>query len=278
MEANLWTDKFRPKTVNEFYIPEYLKKFLNSSIDTPHLLLYGPPGSGKTTFAKILTRNNHTLFFNASDERGIDFIRNTVKKQAQYVQKKFIVLDECENLTKDSQTCLRRILEDYNTTTFIFITNYYSKIIDPIKSRTLKLKFNFAYNQQFIENIAQQVSMDPSIIEEVYKYSDKDLRKTLNILQGIKYTNNNNNTSNLIKYYCGIIPENLMVTHNSATINTLKANNYSVIQYIKQLVMQNSDPKIAVKLGELEKLSINGCSDELIYDLINYLFYCVLII
>ena len=88
MEANLWTDKFRPKTVNEFYIPEYLKKFLNSSIDTPHLLLYGPPGSGKTTFAKILTRNNHTLFFNASDERGIDFIRNTVKKQAQYVQKK----------------------------------------------------------------------------------------------------------------------------------------------------------------------------------------------
>ena len=69
-----------------------------------------------------------------------------------------------------------------------------------------------------------------------------------------------------------------MVTHNSATINTLKANNYSVIQYIKQLVMQNSDPKIAVKLGELEKLSINGCSDELIYDLINYLFYCVLII
>lgn len=271
MEVSLWTDKFRPKTIDEFYIPEYLKKFLYSSVDTPHLLLYGPSGSGKTTFAKILTQNSHALFFNASDERGIDFIRNTVKKQAQYIQKKFIVLDECENLTKDSQTCLRRILEDYNTTTFIFITNYYSKIIDPIKSRTLKLKFHFNYNQKFIENIAQQISMDPLIVEKVYKYCDKDLRKTLNILQGIKYTNNDN-IFDLIKYYCGIIPENLITTHNLETINILKSNNYSVIQYIKQLVMQNNDPKIAVKLGELEKLSINGCSDELIYNLINYLF------
>jgi DNA polymerase III delta prime subunit len=104
---DLWTEKYRPKTIEELDCSSFLKKFLqNATVNGfPHLLLYGPPGTGKTTFASLL---NPTFELNASDDRGIEIIRNKIKKVANTVSKQVIVLDECENLTKDSQTCLRR--------------------------------------------------------------------------------------------------------------------------------------------------------------------------
>lgn len=112
MNSALWTEKYRPKTVEDLDCEPHIRKFLENSIKNgfPHLLLYGPPGTGKTTFASLL---KPTFQLNASDDRGIDTIRNKIKMLANTVSKQVIVLDECENLTRDSQTCLRR-LSKYN--------------------------------------------------------------------------------------------------------------------------------------------------------------------
>ncbi|KAM0679992.1 hypothetical protein COBT_004169, partial [Conglomerata obtusa] len=131
--STLWTEKYRPKTSETFECPSHLKTFLNTST-SQHLLLYGPPGTGKTTFAHLIASPN-TLELNASDERGISIVRTKIKNYASSIStQKTIILDECDNLTSDAQQCLRRVIEDFSgSTRFIFVTNFLSKIIGPLK-------------------------------------------------------------------------------------------------------------------------------------------------
>ncbi|ORD93795.1 RFCS2 [Enterospora canceri] len=254
-----WTETYRPINTDSFIGPVYLKNLLRSNSDIPHLLLYGPPGTGKTTFAKLISQKyESTLFLNGSDERGIDVIRNVVKKQAQYIGKKFIVLDECENLTRDSQTCLRRVLEDYNSTTFIFITNYISKIIDPIKSRTVKIKFNKVPFDEILTGI--KIDLPEQVIRRAYDNTNGDLRKMLNVLQGVKYGSVVNvNVADLIRlvdYFCAF----------DCDATDVENENISALDYIRQLIYKVEDGESAIKLGELERQCLNGCLDEAIYE------------
>lgn len=179
----LWTEKYRPKSVEDLDCSPHLKRFLQHALREgfPHLLLYGPPGTGKTTFASLL---RPTLQLNASDDRGIDTVRNLIKRVANTVARQIIVLDECENLTKDSQTCLRRILEDYPNTTFIFCTNYYSRIIDPLKSRLLKLRFSVG-ESKVVERVGKMEGVDLDY-SGLLARCNGDLRRCLNVLQGVK--------------------------------------------------------------------------------------------
>lgn len=270
---DLWTEKYRPKTIEELDCSPFLKKFLENAMKTgfPHLLLYGPPGTGKTTFATLL---KPTFELNASDDRGIETIRNKIKKVANTVAQQVILLDECENLTRDSQTCLRRILEDFPNARFIFCTNYYSKIIDPLKSRLLKLKFSLKESKA-LQTIGSREGMnkDESFYRDLFEKCNGDLRKCLNVLQGIKPLGNFD-----IDEAIGVLKDEIIASFTKITFLTYKSfikmflfEGFNFIQLISQLSSQITNLKLEDKqkselskiLAECEAKSVNGCADEI---------------
>lgn len=140
----IWVERYRPDTLEHYIGNATLKEKFAQYIadqDIPHLLFYGTAGTGKTTAAKILVKNiscDH-LFINASDERGIDVIREKIKNFAStagFAPLKVVVLDEADALTPDAQAALRNMMEVFSQQTrFILTCNYFERIIPPIVSR-----------------------------------------------------------------------------------------------------------------------------------------------
>lgn len=292
--STLWTEKYRPNSVEDLDCSEYLKKFLETAKKDgfPHLLLYGPPGTGKTTFAGLL---NPTYELNASDDRGIDTIRNKIKMVANTVSQQVILMDECENLTKDSQTCLRRILEDYPNTRFIFCTNYISKIINPLKSRLLKFKFVLK-DCTSLEKIGRKegFEFDSAFYTDLFKKCNRDLRKSLNILQAIKPINKeiksgleckNSSIQNLtVDDFIGYVPESVVSSFFQVKESAYKCfvqsflyNSYNLSQFLYQLTSVKGTDKQKAEfskiLAECESKSVSGCGDEFILEFLclNYI-------
>ncbi len=185
-----------------------------SSGNLPHLLFYGPPGTGKTSAILAVARQlfgpklfrSRILELNASDERGINVVREKIKK---FAQKKvgrgdgmegydprypcpalqIIILDEADSMTGDAQAALRRIIENYTKTTrFCILCNYLSKIIDPIVSRCMKFRFNpigaEAQEVKLKEIAAQEgVKIEPDGLTNLIRLSEGDMRKSITALQ-----------------------------------------------------------------------------------------------
>jgi len=144
IKNSIWNEKYRVTELDKFVCDDNtrldLEKYISKE-DIPHLLLAGQAGVGKTTLAKLLYTNIDCdyIFLNASDENGIDVIREKVKNFAQsasFKKIKIIVLDEADYLTKEAQAALRNVIEAYSKTTrFILTCNFLEKIIEPIQSR-----------------------------------------------------------------------------------------------------------------------------------------------
>jgi replication factor C small subunit len=144
VENTLWVESFRPSTLDGYigneHIIEKVRIFIENG-DVPHLLFYGPAGTGKTTLAKIIANgvDADIMYINASDENSVDTVRDKIKRYASTVgfkRWKIVILDEADFLTPNGQAALRNLMETYSKTTrFILTCNYVEKIIDPIQSR-----------------------------------------------------------------------------------------------------------------------------------------------
>ncbi|KAI5148845.1 replication factor C subunit 2/4 [Enteropsectra breve] len=278
-DSSLWTEKYRPQKSKDLNCPEHIRRFLEDALANgfPHLLLYGPPGTGKTSFAQLLSP---TLTLNASDERGIDVIRNKIKKRANTVSKQVIVLDECENLTRDAQTCLRRVLEDFPNTRFVFCTNYYNRIIGPLKSRLLKFKFTLQQHGA-LEKIGESegLAYPSEFYSYIFKRCNGDMRRSINVMQGLAPLNPPFSISGdnfIIDDFIGMIPDKIIREFMEIRRVNLKEfckmfldASYSCLQLIQQLSesLWGSSKQMAqfsLVLSELEGKCINGCSDEFV--------------
>lgn len=210
MSSDMWAEKYRPKYLDELTnqkeIVSRLKSFVAEK-NLPHLLFVGPAGVGKTTSILALSRDlygpgyrNFILELNASDERGIDVIREKVKNFARTaaiaspVSFKILIMDEADSLTTAAQHALRRTMEIYTRTCrFCLIGNYSENIIDPIQSRCSVFRFGPLAEsdmKSYIKNIATNEKID--IIEEgldaLFQASQGDLRKATNLLQAAAAT------------------------------------------------------------------------------------------
>jgi replication factor C small subunit len=177
-----------------------LKSFVKAK-NVPHCIFAGPPGTGKTTAALCLAHDlygenyrEYIMELNASDERGINVIRETVKTFARTkpigeVTFKLLILDEADNMTDDAQQALRRTMERYSETArFILVANYSGKIIEPIQSRCAPFRFTYLPADAVAERVRyicekENVEITDDGVEAILDLSGGDLRKTLNILQ-----------------------------------------------------------------------------------------------
>ncbi len=200
----LWTEKYRPSDFSEIKGQKEIVKRVKAFVEQqnlPHLLFAGPAGVGKTSLSLVIAKKlfkdlwrQNFLELNASDERGIDVIRNQVKDFARTraignVPFKIIYLDECDALTREAQQALRRTMENYaQTCRFILSCNYSSKIIEPIQSRCVVFRFKSLDKKDIIaiiDKIAEDenIKIEENAKEALYEVSEGDCRRLENILQ-----------------------------------------------------------------------------------------------
>ena len=199
-----WVEKYRPKQMSDLVSHEEIISTITKLIDAgklPHLMLYGPPGTGKTSTILACAHkmygknfNSMVLELNASDERGIDVVREQIKEFASTRQMftqapKLIILDEADAMTNAAQFALRRVIEKYTRNArFCIICNYASKIIPALQSRCTRFRFAPLEEAQALDRLsvvakAEGVQASDGGLEACVTLGEGDMRKCLNILQ-----------------------------------------------------------------------------------------------
>jgi replication factor C small subunit len=194
----LWVEKYRPQVLEDYVGNEIIKNKIADYLkqgSIQNLLFYGVAGTGKTTLAKLITKNLNCdlLYLNASDERGIDTIREKIipfASSMSFNDVKIIILDEADYLTPQAQATLRNTIESCSKTTrFILTCNYLERIISPLQSRCQTFEITPPSKQEVnykCQNILtkEKILFYDNNIEDVINTHYPDIRKIINTLQG----------------------------------------------------------------------------------------------
>jgi len=311
-----WVEKYRPTKLNEITTQYNIIESLKNGIKTkniPHLIFYGGSGSGKTSTILALAKelfgkhiSNRVIELNASDERGINIIREKIKLYAKQSVKlnddippwKIIILDEADTMTADSQFALRRIIEEYSKITrFCFICNYHNKIIDPIISRCSLFCFKPILDDDIfntLRNIANKENFicTDNLINKIVKISRGDLRKAINFLQKCFNCFNEEENEEILEDVSGILPKQIFdeLIENifnkkldiiDKQINSICLEGYSLVNqillfhdYIINSNLSNEQKSnIIIKISEVDQNLINGCDEYIQF--IRLVYYIV---
>lgn len=315
-----WVEKYRPQKLDEIATQHNIIKSLRNGIQTkniPHLIFYGGSGCGKTSTIIALAKelfgekniSKRIIELNASDERGINVVRDKIKLYANQSVNfneglppwKIIILDEADTMTADSQFALRRIIEEYSKITrFCFICNYHNKIIDPIISRCSLFCFkpildNDIFNKLKQISISENFNCSDNLINKIIKISRGDLRKAINYLQKCFNSYNESFNEDILEEVSGIIPNHIFneLTKNifdknlkkiDDIIKTIFLEGYSLVNQILLLhdfiidsnLTNQQKAKIITKIADVDQNLIKGC-DEYI-QLIRIVYYIVYIL
>lgn len=314
-----WIEKYRPKKLSEIVSQDESISILNNTLETgelPHLLLHGPPGTGKTSSILALCNelfgparvNERVIELNASDDRGINVVRGKIinfakiaigTKDPKYLcpDYKIIILDEADAMTKEAQSALRKVMEENsNITRFCIICNYINQIIEPIISRCIKIRFKPIDKSNLINklegiSINEKIKINKSTLECISDISNGDLRKSILMLQNIKYLKKKNNKDDFYKIskediydICKYISNDVMnkyitdIKSNNNIVNVIKItkeiinNGYvfnSIMTKISNYIIKNNEisdsqkSKVLFEISFIEK-NINDGADEFI--------------
>jgi len=200
-----WVEKYRPNTFEDIVLDPINKQILGNIIEMehfPNILFYGPPGTGKTTsvinliqsYQKKCNQKNLMIHLNASDERGIDIIRNQINtfvnsKSLFNDGMKFVILDEVDYMTKNAQIALRYLLQDYKSNVrFCLICNYISRIDEALQNEFVRLRFNQLPENDIIKfltiiNEKEKLYYNSDTIHLIQKLFNSDIRSMINYMQ-----------------------------------------------------------------------------------------------
>ena len=280
----MWVEKYRPKKISEMVnqkdIKGSLSALLKNQEEMPHLLFSGSAGVGKTTMALCISQEilgdkwkDYTLELNASDERGINMVRERVKKFSRFagldteIPFKIIILDEADEMTSDAQTALRRIIEDTaKFCRFILIANNISKIINPIQSRCAVFKFSQIEEKEITTHLKavlkkENGKADEKGLKEIAEYAGGELRHAINLLQTAASTGDI--TQDSVKAAAGLTKINdVEDVLKLAVSGKIQDSRNKMIELIKVYGMSESDflkyinqALFSAKYDNLEELS-----------------------
>ena len=277
MTGTPWVERFRPTKFDDIVLDPLNKKILTNIITTsyfPNLLFFGPPGTGKTTtiinlvnsYQEVLGQKNKGLMIhlNASDERGIDIIRNQIN---QFVNSKslfnqgtkFVILDEVDYMTKNAQQALRYLLQNYtNGVRFCLICNYISRIDEGLQNEFLRLRFNQLPEQDiisFLKNISvsENLNMTDKSLRLIQKLYKSDIRSMINFMQSNQHITDDE--FNIIdetvweELYSKIAEHKTSLMSIAAFINTTSSkyniDKKNIIKDFHNYIIRHKDPHIS---------------------------------
>lgn len=307
-----WIEKYRPKKLSQIIHQNEIVKMLENVLETgnlPHLLFYGQAGTGKTSTILAIGMelfgpkkfNERVVELNASDERGINIVRNKIVNIAKSSIStnntkykcppyKIIVLDEADAMTTEAQSALRKVMEDNsNVTRFCFICNYINQIIQPIVSRCVKFRFkpiNDLCMEKKLKFIATKENMiiTDDAIKVIMENSNGDLRKGIMFLQNLNYLNSSIG-KNDVYTIINIIPkekiDNIVTKcmHPSTSVKYINKivkdiikERYPIDNLLKQLnesiitnphINDHVKSKICIHLSLVDKILMDGGNEYL---------------